>query len=57
MRKRKINNKGVSLIELIIAIAIMSVLTGVVAPQYLKYVERSKRLTALHAEAAAGSQF
>lgn len=40
---RKINDKGISLIELIIAIAIMSVLAGVVAPQYLKYVERSKR--------------
>lgn len=40
----KINDKGVSLIELIIAIAIMSVLAGVVAPQYLKYVERSKRV-------------
>lgn len=40
----KVNNKGISLIELIIAVAIMSVLAGVIAPQYLKYVERSKRV-------------
>lgn len=37
-------NAGFSLIELIIAIAIMGVLVGVVAPQYLKYVEKSKRV-------------
>lgn len=36
------NNKGFSLVELIIVIAIMAVLIGVLAPQYLKYVEKSK---------------
>lgn len=40
--KKKMNNKGFSLVELIIVIAIMAVLIGVLAPQYIKYVERSR---------------
>lgn len=40
--KKKLNNKGFSLVELIIVIAIMAVLIGVLAPQYLKYVEKSR---------------
>lgn len=42
MKKKLSNNKGFSLVELIIVIAIMAVLIGVLAPQYLKYVEKSK---------------
>ncbi|MCM1185507.1 MAG: prepilin-type N-terminal cleavage/methylation domain-containing protein [Lachnoclostridium sp.] len=40
--KKEMNNKGFSLVELIIVIAIMAVLVGVLAPQYLKYVNNSK---------------
>lgn len=39
---KKANNQGFSLVELIIVIAIMAVLIGVLAPQFLKYVERSR---------------
>lgn len=39
---KKMNNKGFSLVELIIVVAIMAVLIGVLAPQYLKYVEKSR---------------
>lgn len=43
LKEQKLNNKGFSLVELIIVIAIMAVLIGVLAPQYLKYVERSRQ--------------
>ena len=38
-------NAGFSLVELVIVIAIMAVLITVLAPMYLKYVERSKVTT------------
>lgn len=40
---KKLNNKGFSLVELIIVVAIMAVLVGVLAPQYIRYVEKSRR--------------
>ena len=43
LKEKKLNNKGFSLVELIIVIAIMAVLIGVLAPQYLKYVEKSRQ--------------
>lgn len=42
MEKRKTNNKGFSLVELIIVIAIMAILVGIVGTQVLPYLERSK---------------
>ena len=39
---KKLNNKGFSLVELIIVIAIMVILVAVLAPQFTKYVERSR---------------
>ena len=43
--KKEMNNKGFSLVELIIVVAIMAVLVGVLAPQYLQYVEKSRYQT------------
>lgn len=41
------SNKGFSLVELIIVIAIMAVLIGVLAPQFIKYVAQSRESTDL----------
>lgn len=35
------NNKGFSLVELIIVVAIMAIAVGVMAPQLLKYIEKT----------------
>ena len=45
--EKKMNNKGFSLVELIVVIAIMAVLVGVLAPQFIKYVEKSRQSTDL----------
>ncbi|MBP5311039.1 MAG: type II secretion system protein, partial [Lachnospiraceae bacterium] len=38
--KKLRNNSGFSMVELIVVIAIMAVLVGLLAPQFIKYVER-----------------
>lgn len=42
---KKMNNKGFSLIELIIVIAIMAVLVAIIAPNLTKYLGSSKKQT------------
>ena len=42
MKKMRKNNKGFTLVELIIVIAVIAILSAVAAPQYIKYVERSR---------------
>lgn len=40
--EKEISNRGFSLVELIIVIAIMAVLVGILTPQYLSYMHRAK---------------
>ncbi len=42
LMNRKYNNKGFSLIELIIVVAIMAIIVAVLAPQFIRYIEKSK---------------
>lgn len=44
-KMKKLNNKGFSLVELIVVIAIMAVLAGAMAPQLMKYIEKAREST------------
>ena len=55
MKERKLNNKGFSLVELIIVIAIMVILVVVFAPRYLRFVNNSRVSTDVQTAAAVHS--
>ena len=40
---KKKNNKGFTLVELVIVVAILAILVGLLAPQYTKYVEKTRK--------------
>lgn len=42
MKRVKLDNKGFSLVEIIIVIAIMAILAAALAPQLIKYLEKSR---------------
>ena len=41
--KKKKDNKGFTLVELVIVVAILAILVVILAPQYTKYVEKSRK--------------
>ena len=46
--KKQQKNDGFTLIELIIVVAILATIVGILAPSYLKYVDKAKRVADVH---------
>ena len=53
----KPNNKGFSLVELIIVISIIAILIGIMVPQLIKYIYKAKKSADIQTADAIGSVF
>ena len=55
--KRQGKNKGFSLVELIVVMAIMAILVGAIAPQVIRYVERARESRDMQVESTLLNAF